>query len=103
MGKQYIQKTNRQQKVKSTYTKKTTVHWTFPLTKNDLIFIAIGIGIIILGYILMATGITEEPALPNGKWNNPFAVTIAPILLIIGYCVVIPLAILRLFKRPKDN
>jgi NADH:ubiquinone oxidoreductase subunit 6 (subunit J) len=82
---------------------KTKVAWQFPLTRQNYIVLAIGIGIIILGYILMATGITEEPALPQGKWNNPLAIYVAPILLVIGYCVVIPYGLMMVFKKkPQD-
>ena len=79
------------------------VEWSFPLNRSNFLYLAIGIGVILLGYILLATGITEEPALPQGKWNNPFAVTIAPILLIIGYCVIIPYGIIKLFKNKSND
>lgn len=83
---------------------KTKVVWQFPLTKQNYIVLGIGIGIIILGYILMATGITEEPALPQGKWNNPLAVYVSPFLLVIGYCVVIPYGLMMVFKKkPQDT
>jgi len=106
MAKQVSQKAEpikRKHTARTTHTKKSKVLWSFPLDKLDLIYIGIGLGIIILGYILMATGISEEPSLAEGKWNNPIAVTIAPILLIIGYCIIIPLAILRLFNKSKNN
>lgn len=79
--------------------KKETVKWKFPLEKQNLIIIGVGLVVIILGYILMATGVTEEPALPEGKWNNPLAVTVAPILLVIGYCVIIPYGIIKRFNK----
>lgn len=82
---------------------KTKVNWQFPLTRQNFIVLGIGIGIIILGYILMATGITEEPALPQGKWNNPLAVYVAPFLLVIGYCVVIPYGLMMVFKKKPQN
>lgn len=77
--------------------------WTFPLERQDLIYIAIGVGVILLGYILMYTGVTEEPAVVDGKWNNPMAVVVAPLLLVVGYCVIIPIAILRLFGKKKNQ
>lgn len=90
--------------------RKTKVTWQFPLTRQNYIVLGIGIGIIILGYVLMATGITEEPALPKGKWNNYLAVYYAPILLVIGYCIVIPYGLMMGFKKkpqdistPEDN
>lgn len=82
---------------------KTKVNWQFPLTKQNYIVLGIGIGIIILGYILMATGITEEPALPQGKWNNPLAVYVSPVLLVIGYCVVIPYGLMMVFKKKPQE
>lgn len=86
--------------------RKKAISWLFPLDQKNLIWAGIGLVVIIVGYLLMATGITNEPALPNGTWNNPLAVTIAPILLVIGYCILIPFAILKIFKKqeaPTDN
>ena len=55
-----------------------------PFTRSNYYFIAIGIGIIILGFIAMAEG-SVEGTLP---------LVVAPILLVIGYCVIIPIGIL---------
>ena len=73
--------------------------WSFPLERRNFIILGIGICIILLGYALMATGITEEPAVPNGKWNNIFALYIAPFLLVIGYCGVLPYGLYKLFTN----
>ncbi len=83
--------------------KKQKASWNFPLEKKNFIYAAIGLGIIIIGYALMATGITEDPAVVDGKWNNPFAVSVAPVLLVIGYCVLIPIAIMKFFKKEKNS
>ena len=53
-------------------------------------FFGIGLFVIILGYIVMATGETESVQ----------SVKIAPLILILGYCVLLPLAILI---KPKDK
>jgi|GEM_PF-284834 len=82
--------------------RKKSVVWLFPLERKNLIWAAIGLVVIVLGYVLMATGITDEPALPDGTWNNPLAISVAPILLVIGYCILIPLAILKLFKKENS-
>lgn len=81
---------------------KRTILWKFPLQRQNFVIIGIGIAVILIGYLLMATGITEEPAIPNGKWNNVFAVSIAPILLVLGYCVIIPFGIFKSFS-PKEQ
>jgi len=99
-------------KTTSTYRKPTSsaskkptkkqVQWRMPWTKQNYIIMAIGLGVIVLGYILMSTGITEEPALPRGKWNNPLAVIVAPILLVLGYCVILPLGIFKSYLKKQD-
>ncbi|MEJ5287308.1 MAG: hypothetical protein CH6_0571 [Candidatus Kapaibacterium sp.] len=83
--------------------RKTKVSWTFTLDKENLKWFLIGLGVVALGYILMATGITEEPALPQGKWNNPLVIYVAPIVLVVGYLVIIPYAILKTFKKKQDS
>ena len=62
--------------------------WSFGKI-NYLIF-GIGLCIIMLGYIVMATGETESLQ----------SVKIAPLILIVGYCIIIPAAIL---VKPKDK
>jgi hypothetical protein len=51
----------------------------------------------------MATGITEDPATIDGKWNNPWAVRVAPMLLVIGYFVLIPFALLKQFGNKQTE
>ena len=82
-------------------TKKTK--WNFPLAKKNMIYTLIGVGVILLGYALMATGMTEEAAIVDGTWNNPWAISVAPMLLVIGYCVIIPFAILKFFKKEEKT
>lgn len=78
------------------------VEWKLPLEKQNLIILLIGLGTILLGYALMATGITEEAATIDGTWNNPMAIYVAPTLLIIGYCVIIPFGIIKFFGNKKE-
>ena len=68
---------------------KTLFHsWSFG-NRNYMLF-GIGLLVIILGYIIMATGETESIQ----------SVKIAPLILIIGYCIIIPAAIL---VKPKNK
>jgi len=57
---------------------------------NYLIF-GIGVLTIIVGYIIMATG----------KTYSFQSLTVAPIVLLIGYLVIIPIAIL--YRRPNST
>lgn len=79
------------------------VNWNFPLRRENFVWLGIGLGVILLGYILLSLGITEDAATIEGTWNNSMSVTVAPILLVIGYCVLIPYAILKGLKALKSN
>lgn len=52
--------------------------------KNNYFLFGLGIGILIIGFVLMA----------QGPWDNPLSLTLSPIVLLIAYIVVFPLSIL---------
>ena len=60
-------------------------------TKINYLLFAIGIAVIIIGCICMATGETYSFR----------SLTVAPIILLIGYLIIIPLAILYRKKEEK--
>ena len=68
---------------------KTLFH-SWPFGKINYQIFGLGLLLISLGYIVMATGETESIQ----------SVKIAPIILIIGYCIMIPAAIL---VKPKKK
>ncbi len=51
-----------------------------------------GVAVIIAGYF----------ALSAKPWDNPIALNVAPILLVLGYCVIIPFGIIYR-KKKTDN
>jgi hypothetical protein len=53
----------------------------------NYILMAVGLGVIVIGYIFLATG----------------DITIAPILLVIGYCGILPAAILIRNRTQKSS
>tara|TARA_B100000579_G_scaffold386546_1_gene358331 strand:+ start:500 stop:739 length:240 start_codon:yes stop_codon:yes gene_type:complete len=63
--------------------------WAFG-KKNYLIF-SIGLALVILGYIFMA----------NGEVNSFQSLTLAPIMLFLGYIVVIPVSLVYRDKSKK--
>ncbi|MFM8569203.1 MAG: DUF3098 domain-containing protein [Candidatus Kapaibacterium sp.] len=73
------------------------VVWDFPYSRKNFLIFGLGIVVIIVGYLLMSTGISDE-ASHQTAWNNPLAVSVAPVVLVIGDCVIIPYAILRMFR-----
>lgn len=88
---------------KKKQTKRNDVKWEFPFARKNFIIAGAGLLTIIVGYLLMSTGLGGEYAAVDGTWNNPLAVTVAPLLLVIGYCVVIPLAIIKYYPHGESN
>jgi hypothetical protein len=64
--------------------------WSFSTT-NYLIF-GVGIVTVILGYVIMALG----------EVDSTQSVTIAPLLLFLGYVVIIPVSIMYRKKTKQD-
>jgi len=67
--------------------------WTFTLGPLNFRWLGIGILLMVLGYVLMATAITDDPQKILEVWNNFLAVTVAPFVLVIAYCAVVPYAL----------
>ncbi|MDZ7386083.1 MAG: hypothetical protein ONB07_08165 [candidate division KSB1 bacterium] len=63
------------------------------LTKTNYVLAAIGLVVIVVGYVCLA----QPPV------NGFLTMTVAPILLVAGYCVIMPLAILWRGKKPGDQ
>ena len=72
---------------------------TLPFTKHNYILFAIGIAVLILGYILMSIPGDETV----GRANNPLSRTVSPFILIIGYLVIIPVAFMYQHKSLKKQ
>ncbi len=81
----------------------SNVTFGFPWTKMNVIGIVAGVCIVVIGYLLMSTAISPDVANNDGVWNNSSAVSIGPILLVIGYCVVIPFSIFKRFGASQDE
>ena len=77
----------------------SSASWKFPLDSYNYKILGIGAIVIAIGYGLMSTGISDDPT----QWNNPMAVTIAPILLAIGYCAIIPYGLLARKKSEEES
>ena len=54
------------------------------MNKKNLILIAVGVLMLVIGFICLASG----PA------DNPVSLTVAPLILSLAYVVIIPIAIL---------
>ena len=61
---------------------------SFGFNKKNYMLFGIGLLIILIGYILMATGETDSFQ----------SVKLSPVILLIGYVIIIPLSIFYRFK-----
>ena len=57
----------------------------FALGKNNYKLLAIGFGIIIIGFLLMLGGKTDDPTQFNEKVFSFRRITLAPIVVLIGF------------------
>jgi uncharacterized membrane protein HdeD (DUF308 family) len=60
-----------------------------PFTSVNYWLFALGVAVIVAGYVALA----QPPA------DSFMSLTVAPILLVIGYCIIIPVAILYQKKK----
>jgi hypothetical protein len=70
----------------------------FAFGKENYILILIGVGLIVLGFILMSGGGSKDPNVFNMEMFSFRRITLAPILILIGFGV----EIVAIMKRPKD-
>lgn len=78
----------------SKVTKKNTaspfnVYWS----KDNYLLLLLGFALLIIGYYFMSLG----------KWNSFPSLVISPIILVIAYAIVFPVAILYHKKELKNN
>ena len=84
-------------KTKDTKTKKKAqrrrqvLEW--PLVRENYLLFGLGILVLIIGYFLLSIG----------PWDSFWSRTLAPVVLVVGYLVVIPFAILHGKKGSKKE
>ncbi|HSO86651.1 MAG TPA: DUF3098 domain-containing protein [Draconibacterium sp.] len=77
-------------------TKETT---GFALGKENYKLMAIGFAIIVVGFILMAGGGSDDPNVFNPDIFSFRRITLAPIILLLGFAF----EIYAIMKKPKSN
>ena len=76
-------------RVEQKTTRRKTVSEALPFTQTNYRILGAGLLIIVLGYV----------ALSQDPWNGTMPLVVAPILLVIGYCIVVPFGILFRGKK----
>jgi hypothetical protein len=86
-----MQPKSKSKKIQSSKLSRQKKEFSFPLEKENFIIIGIGILMLVIGYFLMSEN-SVDGFLPT---------VVSPILLVAGYCVVIPYGILKKSKTDK--
>ena len=71
----------------------------FPLQKENYILLIIGFAIIMLGFLLMMGGKSDDPNVFSEKIFNFRRITLAPILVLFGFIF----EIWAIMKKPKEE
>ncbi len=71
----------------------------FPFSRQNYILLLIGLGVVILGYILMSGGKSDDPKVFNEAIFNARRIVIAPLMVLVGYGVVL----VAILKKPKSG
>ena len=80
--------------------KKSSGSENFALSKENYILLFIGFAIIVLGFILMVGGKSEDPTVFNEDEIFSFRrITLAPIVVLIGFIF----EIWAIMKKPKSG
>lgn len=77
---------------------KETKSTGFALGKENYRLMAIGFALIVIGFILMAGGGSDDPNVFNPDIFSFRRITLAPIILLIGFI----LEIYAIMKKPRD-
>lgn len=70
----------------------------FAFGKENYILMIVGVGLIILGFILMTGGGSKDPNVFNEEMFDFRRLTLAPIMVLIGFGI----GIVAIMKKPKD-
>ena len=77
--------------------KNENVRQGFALGKTNYMLMAVGFAVILLGFILMAGGKADSPAVFNPEVFSTTRITVAPMLVLAGFIF----EIYAIMKKPK--
>ena len=75
----------------------------FAFGKNNFIWLGISILFIIVGFVLMSGGGSPDGVSFNPAIFNKQRIVVAPIIIMIGYILMIYAILKKSDKTPKDN
>ena len=86
-------------KKKTTTKDKSSGETGFALGKENYKLMAVGFGIILIGFILMIGGKSDDPNVFNPEVFSFRRITLAPMILLFGFIF----EIYAIMKKPKEN
>ena len=69
----------------------------FPFSRQNYILLLIGLGVVVLGYILMSGGKSDDPKVFNEAIFNARRIIVAPLTVLVGYGLIL----VAILKKPK--
>lgn len=70
----------------------------FAFTRTNYIILLAGMAIVVIGFLLMMGGGTDNPNEFNYEVFSPRRITVAPVVVLIGYVVVL----VGIMKKTRD-
>lgn len=71
----------------------------FPFSRQNYILLLIGLGVVVLGYILMSGGKSDDPKVFNEAIFNARRIIVAPLTVLVGYGLIL----VAILKKPKTT
>ena len=71
----------------------------FIFNKKNYTLVIIGLVFVVVGFILMAGGGSEDPAVFNEEIFNARRITVAPLLILIGFGI----EVFAIMRKPKQE
>lgn len=84
-----VKKTSVRTPAKKTHSSPFSIYWA----KDNYLILFAAIGVLLLGYIIMSMG----------NWNSWISLNISPLVLLIGYVLLLPAAIFMNRRKKKEN
>lgn len=69
----------------------------FAFAKNNYMWMIIGLVVVVIGFILMAGGGSDDPKIYNPEVFSPRRITVAPILVLLGFVI----EIYAIMQKPR--
>lgn len=71
----------------------------FPFSRQNYIFLLAGLAVVIVGFILMSGGKSDDPKVFNEAIFSNRRIVVAPLMVLAGYGIIL----VSILKKPKNS